>query len=120
MSKPKAFVIEDDYDAAQIMSEALFLSGYDVTTIHDGEVALLALSTQTPSLVALDLHLPKVDGEQILAQIRQDTRLEKTHVMLVTADDRMAQRLENKATMVLLKPISFAQISRLAERLLPN
>lgn len=120
MSKPLAFVIEDDFDAGQIMLEALRLSGYDVHLIQNGREAQQVLAAQVPALVALDLHLPKVDGEQLLAQIRSDNRLKNTRVMLVTADDRMAQRLESAANMVLLKPVSFSQIHRLAERLRPH
>ena len=116
MAKPLALVIEDDYDAAEIMTEALQMAGYDVSVYRDGTSAQEGIAAQQPDLVALDLHLPGVDGEMLLKQIRSDDRLKDTRVMLATADDRLSQQLEGDANMVLLKPISFAQLHTLAKR----
>jgi CheY-like chemotaxis protein len=67
--------------------------------------------------VVLDLHLPHVSGEDLLAQIRSDDRLAHTRVMLATADPLMAESLRAKADLVLIKPISFSQLRDLSKRL---
>ena len=117
MSKPLALVIEDDYDAAVIMQEALQAADFQVQVAHDGQTALRHLAETVPRLVALDLHLPHVAGNTILKQIRADERFKQTRVMLITADDRLAQIAEQDADLVLLKPVTFTQLQQLAARL---
>jgi DNA-binding response OmpR family regulator len=113
-------VIEDDFDAAAIMSAALSTAGYEVMVVRDGDMASQELLVQLPHLIALDLHLPGVNGDSLLKQIRNDERLEKSRVMLITADDRLADRVGHDADLVLLKPVSFSQLQLLAQRLFPE
>lgn len=120
MTKPLAMVIEDDYEVANIMSAALTVAGYEVTIVRHGRTASDALAVHTPHLITLDLHLPGVAGKTLLEQIRGDERLANCHVMLVTADARLAQSMSDKATLVLLKPVSYEQLNNLAQRLLPG
>lgn len=120
MTKPYALVIEDDFDAATIISEALKAANYKVSVIHDGEMASTQLAAQIPDFIALDLHLPGKDGEMLLKQIRKDDRLKSCRIVLVTADARLAKQLEASADLVLLKPISFTQLQHLARRLMPD
>lgn len=113
-------VIEDDYEVANIMSAALKVAGYEVAVVRHGKTASEELASQTPHLIMLDLHLPGVSGKTLLDQIRSDERLADTHVMLVTADARQAQSMQDDATFVLLKPVSYDQLNNLALRLLPD
>lgn len=118
--KPLALVIEDDGDQALIFTEALKKAGYKIETIMNGNTARRRLAEATPAIVILDLHLPEVNGEEILGQIRSDARLKNTHVLVVTADAQLAQSLADEATLTLLKPVSFTQLSALAARFQPS
>ena len=120
MPKPFALVIEDDYDGAIIMAEALRAADYEVEVIHDGREALAALTRLSPDLITLDLHLPAVSGRELLEQIRADDRFRQTRIMLVSADDRLASQLDDQSLLVLLKPVSFTQLSMLARRFRPQ
>jgi CheY-like chemotaxis protein len=120
MKKPLAIVIEDHEHTATIFGAALNTADYDTEVINDGSVALERLSEVTPSLIVLDLHLPHVSGEEILHQIREDERLEKTPVILATADPLLAELLSSDANLVLIKPISFDQLCELSKRLHPS
>lgn len=119
MSKPLALIIEDDEDLASIFTEATRAAGYNVETLRTGDAALARLDEVTPFLVVLDLHLPGVTGAQILKHIRDDQRLAKSLVIIASADDRLADYNRDRATMVLLKPISFVQLRDLTMRLRP-
>ena len=70
--------------------------------------------------MVVDLHLPHVDGEALFRQIQANKQLAQCYVMLVTADDQLAHYMQNEASFVLLKPISFSQLHRLAQRLIQN
>lgn len=119
MTKPQALVIEDDDGLADIISAALKIAGYETTTIRHGNTASQKLAVLNPHLITLDLHLPGIGGKMLLRQIRNDNRLRNTYVMLITADARQAQSLQDEVTLVLVKPISYSQLNLLARRLLP-
>ena len=117
MSNLFALIIEDDNDLAIIFAMALQEAGFETQIVRAGDTALMWLSSSTPDIVVLDLHLPRVSGDTILKEIRADARLAKTKVIITTADPRMAEMLDDKADLVLLKPVGFSQLRDLAARL---
>jgi DNA-binding response OmpR family regulator len=117
MSKLFALIVEDDNDLAIIFAMALQEAGFETQIIRAGDTALMWLSSSTPDIVVLDLHLPRVSGDAILEQIRADARLDNTKVIITTADPRMAEAIGDKADLVLLKPVAFGQLRDLAARL---
>ena len=118
--KPLGYIIEDYEDTVTIFQWALERAGYEVEVAKDGAVAQKRLTEITPDLIVLDLHMPHVTGDVLLQQIRSDERLSETRVFLATADANMAAQLRDQAELVLLKPISLAQLQELAERFRPN
>ncbi|MCB0176864.1 MAG: response regulator [Anaerolineae bacterium] len=113
---PLALIIEDDKKQATIFSQALRMADYETEVIRDGQTALERLAETIPAMVVLDLHLPHYSGKDILRTIRSDARLEKTRVILATADALLAKSISEDADLVLLKPISFNQLRDLAKR----
>lgn len=111
-----ALVVEDDPDLKEIFEMALEEAGYQPMIISDGQVALDTLPTIKPHLIVLDLHLPHVSGAEILDQIRATAHLEKTRVILTTANSRWADELRPKADLVLDKPVSYRQLRDFALR----
>ncbi len=119
MNNHLALIVEDDQDLSTIFSQALQAAEFETEIVEDGQLALTRLSETTPAIVVLDLHLPHVSGKDILHQIRTDTRLAQTRIMLATADPVTAEELREEADLVLIKPISFSQLRDLATRLRP-
>ncbi len=118
MKKPLALIIEDNQDQNLVFTTALNQAGFETESILEGSTAQVRLSEVIPDVVVLDLHIPGVNGEALLRQIRSDKRLTDVRVMLATADASLAKDLQSQADLVLLKPISFAQLSKLANRLI--
>jgi DNA-binding response OmpR family regulator len=118
MAIPLVLIVEDDAKLSEIFSLTLQAAGYQTERVMDGAVALTRLAEIVPDLVVLDLHLPNVAGPDILRHMRADVRLAQLRVLLVTADERLAETLEDQASLTLLKPISPEQLSVLAARLL--
>lgn len=116
MTKPLALIIEDDPQLNTIMSITL-QADFEIETCADGKAGLERLRQTTPTIVVLDLNLPGVPGKEILQSIRADERLAKTRIILTTADERQAETLQDEADIVLLKPVSPAQLRELALRL---
>ncbi len=117
MATNTALVIEDDIDLSEIFTRALERAGFEVETINDGKSAQQRLTEVVPNVIALDLNLPNVDGATLLKQIRADERLNKTRVILTTADAAQAEFLRGMANIVLIKPILFSQLRDISARL---
>ena len=114
---PLALIIEDDEDLASIFAEALQAAQFKTEIISDGAVARNRLKEIIPSLVVLDLHLPHVSGEALLRQMRTNSALAETRVVIASADPISADLLRSESDLVLVKPVSFSQLRDLAQRL---
>lgn len=119
-AKPIGLVIEDNPDQNLVFTMALNKAGFSTESIYNGTDAQRRLKEIVPQIVILDLHLPDIDGNIILAQIRSDKRLSRVNVVLATADAVFADALQAEAELVLLKPVSFSQLSDLASRFNPK
>lgn len=119
VEKPLAMVVEDEEHLTTIFKKAVDMAGYQVETFADGKIALEHLAEVEPELILLDLHLPFVNGETILNAIRANERLSKTRVILATADARLGDILDEKADVVLVKPIRFSLLRDIAARFKP-
>ncbi|MGD1096015.1 MAG: response regulator [Bryobacteraceae bacterium] len=89
-------LVEDDLAAAHLTREALRDARipYQVHLVTDGEAALKFLYRHTPfldaprpDLILLDLSLPKIDGRQVLAKIKEDASLSTIPVVVLTGSD---------------------------------
>lgn len=67
---PKVVIVEDNPALAEIYKVRLEILGYKVFNALDGEQALQMIQQEQPKLVLLDLMVPKIAGDQILATMR--------------------------------------------------
>jgi len=89
-------LVEDSPDDADLMVEALKEGDLDsrVTVVDDGVDAIAYLRRQgvfaaapAPDLILLDLHLPRMNGHEVLAEIKQDAALLRIPVVVMTSSD---------------------------------
>lgn len=120
MNQPFALIIEDHEQQALVFRKALEAAGFETEVITSGAAAQQRLTEVQPHLITLDLHIPEVSGEQLLAQIRADERLKDTHIFLTTADALMADKLGEETQIVLLKPVGYNQLVGFARRFHPH
>ena len=89
----KRILIVDDEPNIVISLEFLMMrEGHEVHVARDGEAGLVAVRNHRPDLVVLDVMMPKLDGFSVLASIRSDPDLAHTHVLMLTAKGREAER----------------------------
>jgi len=101
-----AFIIEDDRDIANMYAQVVREAGYQVEVFYDGQTAHDRLQQEpTPKLVLLDMHLPSMTGNEIAWEMW--FALERTHIIIITADADMANIYRNKAEVdqVFVKPV---------------
>ena len=114
--KNLAFVIEDNKEISELFSRALTVAGFQVEAICDGAIAQIRLEKESPTLVILDMHLPGVNGDILLTEIRTKEHLKETKVIIATADAMLGEIYNDKADLVLEKPITFSQVTDFAIR----
>lgn len=119
-TKPLAIVIEDNPDQNLVFTMALNKAGFSTESIYNGTDARQRLKEVVPHIIILDVHLPDIDGNILLAEIRTDKRFADVNVVLATADAVYAEALQSQCELVLLKPVSFSQLSDLARRFYPQ
>lgn len=114
---PLALIIEDNEGVADICQIALEQAGFEVELAQDGAVALERLTTLTPSLILLDLHLPRISGQQVLHHIHTHEPRMQARIILATADLLKAEKLKDQVDFVLVKPFGFVKLYELAKEL---
>ena len=89
MSRRHILLVEDNPDDESLTQRALRRGdwGAEVTVARDGAAALetLAAMAELPHLVLLDLKLPKLDGAEVLRQIRENDRTRILCVVVFTS-----------------------------------
>jgi two-component system phosphate regulon response regulator PhoB len=119
--KPKILVVDDESDVLEIVEFNLKSAGFDVVTAEDGEEALKKARTSNPSLIILDLMLPKVDGLEVCKLLRRETVTAGVPIIMLTAKAMEIDRvlgLEIGADDYVTKPFSPRELVLRVKKLL--
>jgi DNA-binding response OmpR family regulator len=81
----KILVVDDDRVTALILKKTLTAAGFAASVAKDGVEALKALGTRRFDLLLLDVWMPRMNGLQVLAELR--TRTSQPRVVVMTSDD---------------------------------
>lgn len=108
-------VIDDDPDLCALIARALRHDGHEVVLAHDGLEAMRAYELNRPSMLFVDLMMPRLDGDALLGILGTP----RPPVVLVTASVKReevaaAHNIED----ALEKPFDIDQVRRLAKKYL--
>ncbi|SMB99297.1 two component transcriptional regulator, winged helix family [Thermanaeromonas toyohensis ToBE] len=107
--KPRILIVDDDEKITSLLRRILLYEGYEVLIAGDGYTAL-ALATNQPDLIILDLMLPDLDGIEVCKRIRQQSDVP---ILMLTARDETADRvlgLDSGADDYLVKPFALEEL----------
>jgi CheY-like chemotaxis protein len=110
---PVVLLVEDHETSAAGYTQLLSGAGYRVARAVNGYEALAEVSRETPSIILLDLKLPKLDGWDLLQRLKADATVASVPIIVVTGDalpthHEMAR--SRGAVAVLSKPIDPAEL----------
>lgn len=119
----RRILIAEDDDNILISIEFLLAQvGHTVVTANHGEQAWLAMQSQPPDLVVLDIMLPGIDGLELCRRIRTTNSLCATRVLMLSArgrDSEIEAGLQLGADAYMTKPFGtrefLANVARLLE-----
>jgi DNA-binding response OmpR family regulator len=107
----KLLIIEDDPAIQRGLQMNLRIEGYEVVGAYDGEEGLRLWRQHRPDLIVLDLMLPKLDGTEVLREIRASDP--DTRVLILSSKDHEADKvlgLSQGADDYLSKPFGLAEL----------
>lgn len=84
MEKIKILLVEDDKFLSEMYATKLTESGFEVETAFDGEEGLVKVKDLKPKLVLLDIVLPKKDGFEVMAELKEKGFLRESKVIALT------------------------------------
>ncbi len=82
--KQKILIVEDDTFLAGIYANKFEREGFNVVLAVDGEAGLKSAKKELPDIILLDILLPKLDGFEVLQQLKADNALHDIPVVLLT------------------------------------
>lgn len=93
-STPHRVVVaaDDDVDTLNVIKLKLEAHGLSVLTARDGQEAMLVVRRHRPSLVILDIMMPRLNGFQVARMIKFDKTLKSIPIILLTARTQAADR----------------------------
>jgi two-component system, response regulator len=125
MNSGYVLLADDNATDAELTTRALAIGGVsrNVVWVQDGEAALDYLLRKgqyaqrppgNPRLMLLDLHMPKIDGLDVLARIKSDPQLRSIPIVIMSSSDQesdMIRSYEKHANSYIVKPVDFKQFT---------
>ena len=115
----KILIVEDESDLRKALAKGFQKSGYVIDSAGDGEEALEFYFCNQYNLVVLDLNLPKLDGLDVLREIRKENK--EIPVLILSARNEVNDKingLDMGANDYLAKPFHFNELEARARALL--
>jgi CheY-like chemotaxis protein len=106
---PLVLVADNEPDIAELVRFQLERHGYEVLTAFDGADALEKAKAHAPDLALIDVHMPRLDGYEVLQRIRADEGLRPMPVIVLSAsvkEDDVAASYDAGADKHLKKPFT--------------
>lgn len=107
VARSRVVIAEDSEFARAVVVDTLSGEDFDLHEARDGREALDLCRILHPDLLILDLQMPRLDGEDVLARVRADQKIGHLPILVLTADERdetVSRLLDAGATDFILKP----------------
>lgn len=117
MSDKLVLVVEDERAIAYLLAQIVQSLGVEAQVAHNGQDAWEKLKTRPPDLVLLDLIMPIMSGEELLARMELEGLLSRIPVVIISTKEN-ADGFEHLQLPALLKPFEPGQVKQLVREAL--
>jgi PAS domain S-box-containing protein len=114
----RVLVVDDNVDAAAMLSALLRMLGHEVVTVHDGAEALHISEGFRPEVIMLDIGMPGMNGYEVARQVRQRNRSPQPMLVAVTGWGKPSDEVRSREAGFdahLVKPVEEPKIRQLFE-----
>lgn len=122
MGRPtKILVVDDNASVREVFTVMLSLHGFQVITAEDGLSGLKTAEAVMPDLIVTDIDMPKLDGIQMIAILRQRTEFMEVPILVISGcnQEKATSALMTGANQAVSKPVDFDSFIGLVSQLLP-
>jgi chemosensory pili system protein ChpA (sensor histidine kinase/response regulator) len=108
-----AMVVDDSITVRRVTQRLLERNGMRVLTARDGMDAVTLLQDNVPDIILLDIEMPRMDGYEVAAHVRNDPRLRDVPIIMITSrvgEKHRARAIELGVDDYLGKPYQEAQL----------
>ena len=109
----KILIVDDEPNIVMALEYTLKKNNFQVFIARDGEEAIEIAKEKIPEIIFLDIMMPKVDGFEVLENIKSNTDLQHTKVIFLSAKNKekdIQKGLEKGANAYLTKPFSMKKL----------
>ena len=92
-ARPRILLVDDEPDILKTLNKRLEIAGFEVTQAIDGQEALAKTQELRPDLIILDIMLPKLNGYEVCAKLRQDEQYKQIPIIMFTAKGQSQEQL---------------------------
>ena len=113
MAQKKILIADDNENIREALSYLLEDEGYKLWLAKDGTETLAKVKEVLPDILFLDIMMPEMNGYEVCRIIKEDPRLRKTYVIMLTAKGQVAEQDRGKqvgADEYIVKPFSPMEI----------
>ncbi len=110
---PRVLIVDDEPDAVEALQAFLTAKGYEVLAASNGEDTLRRVKEDRPHLILLDTRMPKMNGLDVLRQVRQIDH--EVGVIMIAGDNEEEtgrQALKLGAFDYITRPLDFEYLER--------
>ena len=122
-ARPVVMVVDDSLTVRKITSKHLQRRGLDVMVAKDGVDAVEQLRERVPDLLLVDIEMPRMDGYELSARVRSDSRLKHIPIIIITSRAGTKHRqkaLELGVDMYMSKPYQEEELFKNIDSLLAS
>ena len=108
-----ALVVDDSITVRRVTQRLLERNGMRVLTARDGMDAVALLQDHVPDVILLDIEMPRMDGYEVAAHVRNDSRLKDVPIIMITSrvgEKHRARAIELGVDDYLGKPYQEAEL----------
>ena len=87
-------VVDDTVASLRMLTQILSNEGYKTRPVEEPQLALEAALAQPPSLILLDVRMPKMSGFEVCRRLKQDERTHEVPIIFVSASDEVQDRIQ--------------------------
>lgn len=114
-------VVDDNLGTRLSVRDYLELSGYSVITAEDGQQALSLIESDRPHILVTDINMPRMDGYELVRQVRQKPAFRLLPVVFLTERSSTAERIKGYqygCDLYLPKPFEMQELGAVIRNLL--
>lgn len=104
----KVLIVDDEKALARLLQKILTKQNYDSFVAYDGKEAIDMANKHKPDFILLDIAMPKMDGLEVLKQLRSTSEFSDTPIVILSAKDQLHEiraGIDAGANRYLSKPV---------------